>query len=98
MERPRALAHRHRPLGQGHALVAPEGARAPDRRPARPALGGPTRQPRALSGLPAARGAQVSLPPPRPRVRARAPRRLARLGIALSTPAVRPPRAHTPSA
>ena len=31
------------PLGQGHALVAAEGARTPDRRPARHALGGPER-------------------------------------------------------
>ena len=32
MERPRALPHGHRPLGQGHPLVAAKGARAPDDR------------------------------------------------------------------
>ena len=41
MKRPRALAHRHRPLGQGHPLVAAQGARTPDRRSTRHALGSP---------------------------------------------------------
>src|SRR5918995_5567063 len=94
VERPRALTHGDRPLGQGHAVVAPEGARTPDHRPARHALRGPARQPRALPRLPAARGAQVALPPRRPRARAGAPRRLARLGQPLPTPALRPARTH----
>src|SRR3954464_5110082 len=55
MERPRALAHPARPPGQGHAAGASEGARTPDRRPARHALRGPARQPPALPRLPAAR-------------------------------------------
>ena len=41
MERPRALAHPDRPLGQGHPLVAAQGARTPDDRPARHARRGP---------------------------------------------------------
>ena len=35
MEPPRPLPHPDRPLGQGHPLVAAQGARAPDHRPAR---------------------------------------------------------------
>src|SRR5215218_7184550 len=95
MQRPRALPHPRRPLGQAHPLVAPEGARAPDGRPARHALGGPAGQPRALPRVPAARRAQVALPPRRAAPGPRAPRRLARIGIALPAPPVRPPRAHT---
>src|SRR4051812_9860591 len=94
MKRPRALAHRDRPLGQGHALVAAQGARTPDRRPARHALRGPARQPRALPRVPAARGAAAALPPRRSAPGAGAPGRLARLGQPLPTAAVRPAGAH----
>ena len=66
VERPRALAHRDGPLGQGHPLVAAQGARAPDRRPARHPRRGPAGQHPALPRLPAARRAQAALPPRRP--------------------------------
>jgi hypothetical protein len=66
MERPRALAHTDRSLGQWHPLVAAEGAREPDDRPARHARRGPDPQPPALPRLPAARRAAAALPPRRP--------------------------------
>jgi transposase len=44
---------------KGTRLVAAEGARTPDRRPARNALGSPAGQPGALPRLPAARGTQL---------------------------------------
>src|SRR5215208_1293139 len=94
MEPPRALAHPGRPLGQGHPLVAAQGSRTPDRRPARPPLGSPEPQPAALPRLPAARGAAAALPPARPDTGARSPGRLARLGQPLAAQAVRPPRPH----
>src|SRR5215217_3095904 len=65
MERARALPRPDRALGEGHPLVAAQGARTPDRQSARHALRGPARQPRALPRLPAARGAQAALPPRR---------------------------------
>ena len=94
MEPPRALAHPAGTLGQGHPLVAAQGARAPDDPPARHARRSPARQPPALPRLPAARGAPAALPPARPRPRARPPRRLAGLGDTLAPETVRPPRPH----
>ncbi len=89
----------HTPTGRwvkGHPLVAAQGARTPDDRPARHALRGPTGQPRALPRVPAARRAQAALPPARPRARTSASRRLAGLGFPLAPGAVRPPRPHPP--
>src|SRR5215216_2652690 len=98
MERPRALPHPGRPLGQGHPLVAAQGARTPDDRPARHALGGPDPQPPALPRVPAARGAPAALPPARPYAGAGAPGRLAGLGVALAPTTVRSARPHPPRA
>ena len=97
VERPRALAHRDRPLGQGHPLVAAQSARTPDPRPAGHPRRGPTGQHPALPRLPAARRAQAALPPRRPTPRARAPRRLAGLGLPLPARPVRQARAHPPA-
>src|SRR5215213_1512796 len=91
MERPRPLPHAARSLGQEHPLVAAQGAREPDRRAARDALGSPASQPAPLPRLPAARGTQTALPPRRPGARAGAPRGLAGLGDTLAAEAVRPP-------
>src|SRR5215216_7145958 len=98
MERPRTLAHPGRALGQGHPLVAAQSARTSDHRTARHPLGSPAGQHPPLPRLPAARRAAAALPPARPDPRARPPRRLAGLGIALPPAAVRPPRAHPASA
>ena len=70
MEPPRALAHAQGPLGQGHPLVAAQGARAPEHLPARHARRGPDREPSGLPRLPAARRAAAALPPARPDARA----------------------------
>src|SRR5215208_6509099 len=96
MERPRAFAHPKRPLDQGHALVAAQGARQAVDRPARAARRGPTGQQGALPRLPAQRRAQVALPARRPPTRAGAPRQLARLGVTVATGPVRQARAHDP--
>jgi hypothetical protein len=97
MERPRALPHRDRALGQRHPLVAAQGPRTPDGRPARAPVRSSARQPPALPRLPAARRTAAALPPRRPHARAGAPRRLAHLGQPLAAQAVRPPRAHPAS-
>src|SRR5215211_1294909 len=94
MEPPRPQPYARGPVDQGHTLVVAQGARAPDDRPARHARRSPDRQPPPLPRLPAARGTAAALPPARPHARARAPRRLAGLGSALTAAAVRPPRAH----
>src|SRR5207249_2019847 len=68
-----------RPLGQGRALVAAEGAREAIRPPARRARRSPAREQAPLPRLPAQTGAAAALPPPRPRARRRPPQSLARL-------------------
>ena len=80
VERPRPLAHHHRQMDQGHPLVAAQGARQADHRPARKARRSPASQQAALPRVPAQRGAPAALPARRPRARTSAPRRLARPG------------------
>src|SRR5215218_10739155 len=94
MEPPQPLPHAAGAVGQGHPLVAAQGARQPEHLPARHARRGPDREPPALPRVPAARGTAAALPPARPRPGARAPRRLARVGHPLATEALRPPRPH----
>src|SRR5215216_5129864 len=71
--------------------------RQADDRPARAARRGPTGQQGALPCLPAQGRAQAALPARRPTPRARAPRRLAGLGLALAADTVHQARAHDPS-
>src|SRR3954454_8261861 len=97
MERARPLPNPGRPLGQEHALLAPQGARAPDDPPARHAAPAQPSQPAPLPRLPAARRAAAALPPARPRTRPRPPRRLADLGHAITAATVRAARAHPTS-
>jgi Transposase len=52
VKRASALAHRDRPLGQGHALVAAQGPGQPIDLPARHARRGPAREPPSLPRLP----------------------------------------------
>jgi transposase len=80
---PRPLAHARGPLGQAHPLVAAERPTEPDDQPARHARRRPRPQP-PLPRLPAARGAAAALPPRESRGGARAPRRLADLGLTLA--------------
>src|SRR3954453_3056962 len=94
MEPPRSLAHAGGALGQEHPLEPAQGAREPDRRAARDAVGSPAGQPAPLPRLPAARGTAAALPPAQPRARAGTPRRLAQLGVPLTTAALRPARPH----
>jgi hypothetical protein len=67
VERPRALAHPDRPLGQGHPLVAAQGARTPDDRPARHPLRGPAGQPRSTARSCCAKSSGCSTTCPTPR-------------------------------
>src|SRR3954447_4079685 len=94
MERSRALPHARGPLGQEHALVAAQSARAPNLPPARHARRGPAREPPPLPRLPAQRGAPAALPPARPGPGTGTSRRLAGLGRPLTPEAVRAARPH----
>ena len=96
MERARALAHAHRPLGQGHPLVAAQGARQAVDPAACAARRSGARQQGALPRLPAQRGTPAALPTRRSHARACAPRRLAGLGHPLTPTPLRPARADDP--
>jgi hypothetical protein len=97
VERPRALTHPDRPLDQRHPLVAAQGAPQAVDLPARATRRSPTGQQDALPRLPAQGRAAAALPTRRSPTRARAPRQLARLGIALTTAPVHQARAHDPT-
>ena len=89
VEREGQVEDRRRQVGQGRALVAAQGARAPVDLPARRARRGLARQPPPLSGVPAQGAAAAALPPRRSRTGSRVPRRLAWVGFPLEASAVR---------
>src|SRR3954447_6952480 len=94
MERPRALPHPGRPLGQAHPLGTLEGPGTPDPGLAGHARRGLPAQPPPLQGVPALPRVAAALPARGPRARAGAPRRLAALSLTVTPETVRARRPH----
>src|SRR3954447_2962696 len=97
MERPRALAHPHRQVDQGHPLVAAQEPRQANDPAARAARRGPAGQQADVPRLPAQARAAAALPARRSPAGTGPPGRLAGLGVALAAAPVRPPRPHDPT-